>query len=273
MAEHNRHTLENALQQLPQHQPPATLWPQIEAVLEADRSAKGLDEALERLPVYQPPPQVWQAVERALQEERDNEAGLKSRLRELPAYDPPAAVWKRIDQSLQTSGAEVPLQEQLQQLSAYDPPAEVWENIKQALPGNADRRVVPMYTWLARIAALIALAAGAWYLWPSDHNTALQASYGHSTEPASLAWNADVEGWPEEERAIQHAVEQFQDDPLARSSDHYDDLMDEWEELNEAKAAIAEIMELYGKDAQLIRQMSEIEQERSSLLRRMVREI
>lgn len=273
MAEHNRHTLENALQQLPLYDPPATLWPQIEAGLEADRSAKGLDEALEQLPAYQPPPKVWQAVEQALREEQNSEEALSDRLSELPAYDPPAAVWEHIDQSLQASGQEAHLQQHLQQLPAYDPPAEVWGNIERALPSNTDGRILPMYTWLARVAAVIALAVGTWYLWPGDYTTAVQATYGHSTEPAGLAWNADTDDWPAAETAIQQAVQQFQNDPLARSSDHYNDLMDEWKELNEAKAAIAEIMELYGKDAQLIRQMSEIEQERSSLLRRMVREI
>ncbi|NBC09668.1 MAG: hypothetical protein GVY26_20945 [Bacteroidetes bacterium] len=273
MAEQNRHTLEKALQQLPLYDPPAALWPQIERVLEADWSAKELYDALEQLPAYQPPPQVWQAVEQALQEAQDGEAALSARLSALPAYDPPAAVWKHIDQLLQASAQEAPLREQLQQLPDYDPPAEVWENIEQGLPDGQSGQTVPLRTWLARAAAVIALVIGTWYFWPSDYNTALQATYGHSTETAGLAWNTAAEDWADEEAAIAYAVKQFQDDPLARSSDHYHDLMVEWKELNEAKDEITEIMELYGKDAQLIRQMSEIEQERSSLLRRMVREI
>ena len=55
MAEHNRHTLENALQQLPQYDPPASLWPQIEAGLEENGAATGLSDALKQLPAYQPP--------------------------------------------------------------------------------------------------------------------------------------------------------------------------------------------------------------------------
>ena len=74
MAEHNRHTLENALQQLPQYDPPASLWSQIEAVLEENGAATGLSDALKQLPAYPPPPQVWQAVEQALRGEQDSEA-------------------------------------------------------------------------------------------------------------------------------------------------------------------------------------------------------
>ena len=272
MAEHNRHTLENALQQLPQHKPPATLWRQIEAVLEENGASTGLSDALKQLPAYQPPPEVWQAVEQALQKEQDSKELLISRLSELPAYDPPAAVWSRIDQSLQSSGGEAPLQKQLQQLPAYDPPAEVWENIERALPTEHTGRIVPIRTWLARAAAVIALAVGTWYFWPSDY-PAPQATYGHSTETAGLVWNTAASDWADEEAAIAYAVEQFRNDPLARSSDRYNNLMDEWKELNEAKAEIAEIMELYGEDAQLVRQMSQIERARSSLIRRMVREI
>lgn len=273
MAEQNRHTLENALQQLPQYGPPAEQWPQISRQLKERQAERGLYDTLDTLPAYHPPPEVWQGIRRALDEAGDTRGVdaqlLKKTLRELPNYKPPTTAWQRIAQALQNEDGEQDLQGRLQQLPMYDPPATVWQGIEGALPV---RRIVPLRTWLARAAAVIALALGTWYLWPTE-SVRLQATYEYQTETAGLAWDSPTADWSDDEMAIAQAVAQFRNDPLARSSDYYDDLIDEWEELTRAKAEITEIMELYGKDAQLIRQMSEIEQERSGLIRRMVREI
>jgi len=267
MAERNQHTLHRALQQLPQHAPTADVWKKIEEYLEQQAAESSLHEALEQLPVHSPPAAAWERIEGRLAVELSADK-LQNALQQLPNYQPPKAVWDNIEQSLESEAA---LKAGLQQLPEYEPPAKVWEAIAQKLPREEVRPIVKMRTWMARAAAIAALIVGTWYFWPRDY-AAIQAAYTHQTTQAGSAWTATMD-WSTDEAAIQQAVSTYKQDPLAQNQDNYEQLLEEWEELNEAKAEIADIMDRYGKDARLIRQMGEIERERSSVLRKMVREI
>ena len=72
---------------------------------------------------------------------------------------------------------------------------------------------------------------------------------------------------------MQQALTAFKKDPTARTLDEYPDLLSEWQELSDAREEITRIMERYGNDARLVRQLSEIERERSRLLRNMIAQI
>jgi hypothetical protein len=267
MAEQNRPTLQTALQALAQYDPPAEVWGQIEQQLDQHSAESSLHQAVEQLPMYEPPVAAWGQIEAALTEDR-SEQTLQNALQELPEYEPPKQLWTNIQQSI---GQEASLYAALEKLPEYTPPAQVWEAIDREIQQPKRRRIVRMRNWMARAAAVAALIVGTWYFWPRDY-AAIQAAYIHETEQAGGAWTATTD-WSTDEAAIQQAVSTFKQDPLAQNQDNYEQLLEEWKELNEAKSEIADIMDRYGKDARLIRQMSEIERERSSVLRKMVREI
>lgn len=63
MKQTNHDTLQAAIQQLPQYDPPPELWGEIERALDADAA---LADAAQNLPRYDPPPSVWQQIETRL---------------------------------------------------------------------------------------------------------------------------------------------------------------------------------------------------------------
>ncbi len=64
MKELNHNTLQQALQRLPQYEPPAGLWDALEESLDAEEQ---LAAAAQTLPQYEPPAQVWKNLETALE--------------------------------------------------------------------------------------------------------------------------------------------------------------------------------------------------------------
>jgi hypothetical protein len=67
MNELNYSTLRNALDRLPQHEPPTDLWADVYEALEAEAE---LDAATAQLKQYEPPTMVWQAIETALDQDK-----------------------------------------------------------------------------------------------------------------------------------------------------------------------------------------------------------
>lgn len=65
MKELNHNTLQQALQLLPEYEPPAALWNILEEALNAEEM---LGESARALPTYEPPVQVWENLEVALEQ-------------------------------------------------------------------------------------------------------------------------------------------------------------------------------------------------------------
>ena len=67
MKELNINTLQKALGQLPEYEPPTGLWDALEAALDADGL---LSESARSLPQYDPPAQIWSNLENALAQKK-----------------------------------------------------------------------------------------------------------------------------------------------------------------------------------------------------------
>ncbi len=66
MTEKNRDTLDRALRQLPQYDPPGQLWEALDRALTAEASQQTLHSAIREMPSYAPPKMVWDAIEEEL---------------------------------------------------------------------------------------------------------------------------------------------------------------------------------------------------------------
>ncbi|HQU59237.1 MAG TPA: hypothetical protein PLU64_08575 [Saprospiraceae bacterium] len=197
---------------------------------------------------------------------------LKAAIRQLPAYRPPDTVWGDIEAALGQMEQEQALREALAQLPAYSPPESLWETIEAELPDvNRKAPRLRAISWASAAAAAVVLLSIAWFLWPSP-DSPFEVSYAYETTTGSNPTLFEND-WDEDEPALKKAVDQFSQDPVARQDPAYQSLLVEWKELNEAKAEVVEIMERYGKDGRLIRQLSEIERERSALAKQMVIQI
>lgn len=196
---------------------------------------------------------------------------LKEAIRQLPVYSPPPSVWAGIEAELEARELEKPLQEAIAKLPAYQPPETVWLSIQAELQVSGARRPRRMrYLPLAAAAAAV-LFIIALFLWPEPDGR-LAVSYAHTTASApgeglyKPDWNAD-------EPAMEQLIAAFSQDPLALQSPEHQSLLGEWKELNEARAEVLSFMERYGRDGRLIRQLGEIERERSALAREMAARI
>ena len=198
-----------------------------------------------------------------------NRNTLKEALGRLPQYQPPGNLWGQIEAELAREEKEQVLKDALHRLPSYAPPPTIWEAVEAGLEKEQERQAprfrLRRLIWPAAAASIAALVA--WFVFYPSEDAGLQAVYTYEIEKTTPGlFDND---WDTDEDALETVVEQFSRDPLAKRQDQYKDILEDWRELQEAKAEIREMMEMYGKDARLVRQMGEIERERSKLARAM----
>ncbi|MCB0560981.1 MAG: hypothetical protein H6573_17570 [Lewinellaceae bacterium] len=198
-----------------------------------------------------------------------NRHTLKEALGRLPLYQPPDNLWGKIEAELEREDKELALNDALAQLPSYSPPPSVWEAVEAGLEKEQERQAprfrLRRLIWPAAAACIAAMVA--WFVFYPSEDAGLQAVYTYEIEKTTTGLFEN--DWDEDEDALKTVVEQFSRDPLAKRQDQYNDILEDWRELQEAKAEIREMMDRYGKDARLVRQMGEIERERSKLARAM----
>lgn len=194
--------------------------------------------------------------------DEQNRNTLQEALSRLPQYRPPDELWGQIE-------SELSRKETLGRLPSYSPPPAVWEAIETGLEKEKEtappRFRLRRLAWPAAAASIAALVA--WFMFYPPGDAGPQAVYTYETGKANLELLAN--DWDADDESLKTVVEQFSRDPIAQRKEQYAEILEDWKELQEAKAEIKEVMELYGKDARLVRQMSEIERERSKLARAM----
>ena len=194
-------------------------------------------------------------------EERNIET-LKSAIASLPTYEAPELIWDNIEEALETEEREAPLKEAIQQLPVYEAPAAAWDNIESALP----KKGLTAYTYFRiAAAAVVVLAVGLTLLFrPSN---AEEVSY--TVAEVEVFWS-DFD-WNEDEPSIEAFVSNFMNDPFAKQDENYESLLTQLDELNNAREEILTAIEWYGEDGQLVRQLGEIERDRSSVVQSMAK--
>ncbi len=204
--------------------------------------------------------------------EEKNRSTLQRALRQLPEHEPEASVWESISQELKEAEREAGLRQSLPHLSTYTPPDLVWENIVSELESEEEKqeaKIRPLFprTALTAAATIALLLAGlAWLLLPDSNNTRVTIIKREVRLPDTQL----VRDWDKDEPAFETVRTQFVEHPLLRSHPKMQRLNHELEELNAAKAEIETVMDSYGRDADLINRIGQIERERSDVLKRMV---
>ena len=191
--------------------------------------------------------------------QEQNRETLTKAIRELPVYEPGPLIWERIT-------GELDLQESIQQLPQYAPPAAVWENIEANLTAPVkEAKHISLYRKLSVAASIAILLAAGFWLYSKD-NTSEAISYDVAMTEGTFKYEND---WDGDESSLIVAVNAFKSDPVAQQDDNYNTLLAEWDELNEAKKEIKEMMDKYGHDSQFIRQLGSIERDRAAVAKQM----
>lgn len=194
---------------------------------------------------------------------------LQKAIRNLPIYDPPADIWNTVDRELD---AHEQLQSAVEKLPIYNPPPQVWNAIASDLQETAKEdgqsakvRTMPTYRWLAIAATIALLLTAGWFYMNNSEQASIEIVTSEEIHNPELL-EAD---WEEDEKAIQEVAQLFVQSDIAKTEDNYQDLLQEFEELETAREEVQNIMKQYGKDPGLVRQIAEIEIDRTEIVKQM----
>lgn len=195
----------------------------------------------------------------------ENYDNLRRALDQLPQYSPVPPNWDAIESGLNKTPEPTPA---AKALPAYSPPTKVWNQLNGVLDQQASRRrrMRVVYLWTARAAAvLLVFWAGYGF---ATFNSGPKVSFAYSQEAqsdASLVSN----DWNEEEDSFDRVLRELSaiDEPELNA------LRLELQELTEAKQEVENMLKAYGNDNEVIKQLVEIESERSRVYRLAIAEL
>ena len=266
MKERNQQTIQKAIEQLPKYEPLYSVWSKIEAALNRKKTLKN---AIEQLPQYTPLDSIWNKIEATLVEET-TEKKLKKSIEQLPQYIPFSMVWDKIELELGKEKKQQALRKAIEELPSYAPPYSVWKNIVKDLKKaqKPSTKIIFFNQW-KRFAAAAAIG------WLIVSMGWLVLNYSSSPD---LIYSQEIRNdqllqidWEEDEAAFASILAICKQRAFVCEQTEFKTLKTELQELNEAKDEVMIAMKTYGKDAQLVRQLTQIEHQRSDVLKKMVR--
>jgi len=196
----------------------------------------------------------------------------------LPSYSPKDNVWDHISMELDADLASTQLKETVAELPKYSPPAFVWDHIEEALKADevmepveekVAAKVVRFPNWkkYASAAAAIALIISLAIPFISENvDPNISVSYSEEVIQDDI-FNDD---WDADEDAFQMVMDQCKHRVLACEQPEFKMLKEELEELNMARKQLKEAIGGYNTDSNLLAQLTQIEIERSDILKKMV---
>jgi hypothetical protein len=191
-----------------------------------------------------------------------NHDKLREALNRLPQYDAPGSAWDAINAGLTPTLAD--------QLPTYQPAAGVWNAISREMEvaeeiaqqaGAKQRSLLPLRKFAGIAAAIVLLLTAGIGLNSIDRPQKVTVAYHQEAAPAMT-----IPDWEEDEASFTNALAEIE----ARNEPKLNALGQELEELTEAKEEIKAILVAYGEDASVIRQLAEIERDRSDIYRRII---
>lgn len=197
---------------------------------------------------------------------------LKKAVTRLPVYEPPNEVWSAI-------ASELDLQKGLQRLPNHQPKEFVWEAIEANLVKNTSASInikpnankTSRIFWIKKLsiaASILFILSTSWWI-KKDVFTQDKFQYTQETINAQLL----VADWDEDGEALTQIKAICEDKNYACTAPEFQQLRQELEELNEAKLDLKQAIDNFGKDIQLIAKLSEVELERTVVLKKMIANI
>lgn len=220
-----------------------------------EKNREILVDTLKNLPDYTPEDKLWVAISSSL-----NKKSASSKLAQLNSIDPPDSIWENIDKALTK-------REKASVLRQFEPPATVWENIDHTLSSRqkskARKRIIKMVVWSSAAAAILILG----FFILTTNNTNNQ-NFNYTEEIIQIN---DFQDWNDEEQLIAQTLDLIcSEKPLACSSPEFKTMEEDLAFLNQSKEAILQQMSKYSTNTELEIMLTEIELERTSLIKEMI---
>lgn len=187
----------------------------------------------------------------------------------MPSYQPPAQVWERIDKSL-----ALPAEAEWKLLPEYLPPESVWDQIESGLSTKQKTpvRSLPIRRLLPWATGIAATMAGLFWLFQpfrsvgSTGEGVVSISYSREIVDASLLQR----DWEQDENAFDMINRLCAASAFTCNNPDMQSLQAELDELTEAKISLEEALGKYGTDIDLIGRLTEIERQRTALLKQIL---
>lgn len=214
-----------------------------------------LIDALSKLPVYQPEEIVWEGVEVHLESKFSS-----TKLPLLSEIEPPESIWDNIDKKLSK-------REKISALTEYNPPEKVWENIDKDLSlKNANHLKRQIFQWAKWSSAVAAIFTLGFFIFNISNSSKTNLNY--SEEWLEIT---ELQNWNDDEISVEYALTLIcEENPLACKSPEFKEMDNELTFLNQSKQAIIEQLNKYDTNTELELMLTEIELERSSLIKEMI---
>lgn len=193
---------------------------------------------------------------------------LEGAIRKLPEYRPPTNLWDKITEGLEEDQQDVQWRSKLEELPQYEAPAFIWDNIAEELPAEVDAaRKGKLIRLMPRIAAaasiLLLLTLGVW--WQTRDTARIEVVITQEI----TSKNKWIEDWDQDDADIESVMQLAANSPMEHPED-FERLKADLEELNSARAELLELMEAYGKDPKVMKEIGEIERQRSAVVKQVV---
>lgn len=185
---------------------------------------------------------------------------LREALSRLPQHDAPADAWAGITKGLSPTLAD--------KLPTHQPPAGVWNSLSRQLEAEttvasaAKRRRLPVRLVMGAAAAIaLLLTVGIGLVSGFQHQQSVTMAYTQESVPAQSIYDLTAD---------EESFERARAEIAARNEPALNELGHELAELDEAKEGIKAMLVAYGDDPSVIRQLAEIERDRSDIYRRII---
>ena len=197
-----------------------------------------------------------------------NHTILKKAVTRLPMHQPPDEIWSAIDNALN-------LQKGIQQLPQHQPAEFIWQTIEvdlaKSVSSTQNSRSSKRLFLLKKIsiaASLLLLIGMSWWNL-NKHANLNQFHYSQELIDPQLL----VADWDEDAEVFTQIEAICQTNNYACTAPEFQQLEQELQELNAAKSDLKQAIDDFGKDTQLIAKLSEVELERTVILKKMIANI
>lgn len=186
---------------------------------------------------------------------QQSEGNLQMAINRLPDYQPPEASWSEI-----RSG--IAYQQALRKLPSYNPPDAIWEDILVSISSNKTRSL-----WKPALAAAAAILLLLWFQpW-----TLQRGNFQYHTESVDpVVWSYQN---GTDEDAFEIANNWCEQHPFLCTRPDIAQLTIELQSLNEASQSLREALGEYGTDEHLIHQLTQVEMDRTKILKQFLDQI
>lgn len=193
--------------------------------------------------------------------EEINHQNLAKALKQLPQFQAPKGLWSAIELQLD---AEEPLYQAIRQLPVYQAPALIWDNISQEI--SKDTAIRRLKRWIPAAAAAAAiLISASWVAIRYVNQPKISIAYSQEVQSQSIVQN----DWDQNEADFNEVQSRYTQICRLNQTDDNCKLSQELAELNAAKKELKEVLERYGSDPELVRQLGIVEMDRSRVARQM----